>query len=91
MVHTLLKMAPTNQTWALADLTECILRITEATDKVEDMVQKLNNLGSLGDSANNTSIKETTQRTRNRHIRTFPKMRTSTKPKETGCWKKNYG
>jgi len=76
MVHTLFWKALTNKTWALAHLTECVSRNTEATDEVEDMVSELNSLENPGDMTNNTPIKEATIRTQNRNIQTFPKMRT---------------
>jgi len=75
MVHALLGIAPTNQNWTLADLTNCIFRNTEATDEVEDLVQKLNNMGNSEDYKANTPTEETL-RAGISHSRIFPKMRT---------------
>jgi len=75
MVQALLGIAPTNQSWSPADLFECIFRNAEATDREEDLVQKLNNLGNSKDSKANTPTEKIPD-TGTRHTRIFPRMRT---------------
>jgi hypothetical protein len=50
MLQAPLGTAPTNQSWSPTDLCECIFQNTEATDNEKDLVRKLNNLGTSGDS-----------------------------------------
>jgi len=71
MIQALLGTTPTNLDWSPADLSECIFRNAEATDKEEDLLQKLSNLGNLGDSKHNAPTEEILE-TRTRHIHIFP-------------------
>lgn len=75
MLQALLDTAPNNQGWSPADLLECIFRNAEATDTNEDVVRKLNNLGTSGDSI----VLEPTEKTSDAETglgRIFSRMRT---------------
>ena len=73
-IQALLGTAPNTQGWSPADLSDCTFRDVEATDTEEDLVRKLNNLGTSGDS----TIQEPTEKTLFAEptlIRIFPPMR----------------
>jgi len=44
MIQALLHIAPNSQVWTPRDLSNCIIRNTEATDSIDDMVRALGNL-----------------------------------------------
>jgi len=44
MIQALLHIAPNSQAWTPRDLSNCIIRNTEATDFIDDMVRALGNL-----------------------------------------------
>jgi len=74
MIQVLLGIAPNTQGWSPADLSDCIFRNVEATDTEEDLVWKLNNLGTSGDSI----IQEPTEKTlcaKPSLTRIFPRIR----------------
>ena len=50
MIQALPGTASNTQGWSPADLSDCIFRNVEATDTEEDLVRKLNNLGTSGES-----------------------------------------
>ena len=74
MIQALLQITPNSQTWAPKDLSNCIIRITEATDTIDDMVRALGKLGTSEEPTLQDSI--TTLLDGSDLTRTFPRMRT---------------
>jgi len=59
MLQVLLGSTPTNQGWSPTDLSECVFWNAEATDDQEDLIGKLNILGTSGDSTRQAPIEKT--------------------------------
>jgi len=74
MIQALLLIAPNSQAWNPRDLSNCIIRNTEATDSIDDMVRALGKLGTTEEPTLQDSI--TTLLDGSDLTRTFPRMRT---------------
>ena len=72
MLQALLGTAPTNQGWSPIDLSECIFWNEEATDTVEDLIRRLNNLGTSGDSTRQAPIEKTSNTGARSHTHISP-------------------
>jgi len=74
MIQALLLIAPNSQAWTPRDLSNCIIRNTEATDSIDAMVRALGKLGTSEEPFLQDSI--TTLLDGSDLTRTFPRMRT---------------
>jgi len=74
MIQALLHIAPNSQAWTPRDLSNCIIRNTEATDSIDDMVRALGKLGTSEEPTLQDSIP--TLLDGSDLTRTFPRMRT---------------
>jgi len=73
MIQALLGTAPNSQTWAPADLSDCIFWNTEAADTIDELVRSLNSLGTSGGSTAQEPIEETPEVGLD-VLRIFPRM-----------------
>jgi len=71
MKQALLGTAPNSQEWAPTDLSNCIF---EAADSIDELVRKLNSLGTAGGPTAQEPIKRTPE-VGSDLIRIFPRMR----------------
>jgi len=74
MIQALLQITLNSQTWAPIDLSNCIIRNTEVTDSIDDVVRAIGNLGTPEDPTLQESI--ITPLDGSDLTRTFPRMRT---------------
>jgi len=73
MMQALLGLAPNSQVWALADLSNCVFRNTEAADSIDVLVRALKSLGTTeGPTSQNPKITPVEGLDL---VRTFPRMR----------------